>query len=62
MVDFVGMAVIGICVLITCCCLLCGRPSGDSQPKIVNQGKICSLVIPIIQTNLYYFNQRNFAA
>lgn len=43
MVDFVGMAVIGICVLITCCCLLCGRPGGDNNlPKTTNEGKICS--------------------
>lgn len=48
MVDFVAMAVIAICVLITCCCLLCARPGGDNLPKTTNEGKICSLVIPII--------------
>lgn len=47
MVDFVGIAVIGICILITCCCLLCGKPDGNNPPNI-NQGKIYSFAfIPI---------------
>lgn len=46
MVDFVGITVIVICILITCVCLLCGKPDGDNLPKI-NEGKIYQLIIPI---------------
>lgn len=42
MIDIVGIIVIGSCVLITCCCLLCGKPEGDNLPKINQTGKLWS--------------------